>query len=308
MGQIVNWVDGLFLIAISALWGTSYPVTKVALQGFEPFLLGTLRFASSSIVLLGFMLWKRRTVALPRTDVIPVALLALFQSALFVAGLNLAVSFIPAGQASVIVYIFPLLVAVAAYLFLGEPLGRVQVAGLIIGVVGVAVAGWEHFAGGLDLRGALFAIGAAVSWAIASILFKRFLLHVDLLTVTTWQSVFAAGWLLLLSLVMMEFSQPVNLTLPVVLATGWLGFFGVAVAHFLWFYVLTRTSAAAASSYIFLAPVFGVLFSYGLLGEQLTIRLIVSLACVAAGIYLVNRPPTTDVPTDTAAGKQALRV
>jgi len=56
-----------------------------------------------------------------------------------------------------------------------------------------------------------------------------------------------------------------------------------------WFWVLKIYPASDMASYSFLAPVFGVLFSWLILGEEISWSVIAALALVAAGIYLVNR-------------------
>ena len=66
----------------------------------------------------------------------------------------------------------------------------------------------------------------------------------------------------------------------------------VAFASYLaWFWLLTRYPASHLRAYTFWTPLFGLLGGWLLLGDPVTPALILAMACVTVGIYLVNRPP-----------------
>ena len=86
-------------------------------------------------------------------------------------------------------------------------------------------------------------------------------------------------------------------SLPQPAALGALAYQCVVVAfigYLVWFRLLHRYQASRLVSFIFLTPVFGVILSGLLLGESLTLSLWTGLGMVAAGIYLVNRPTSTE--------------
>jgi drug/metabolite transporter (DMT)-like permease len=64
----------------------------------------------------------------------------------------------------------------------------------------------------------------------------------------------------------------------------------VAITYVVWFWLIRQYQASQLSTFTFLTPLFGVLFGGLLLSEPISPRLLVALALVAAGIYLVNRP------------------
>jgi drug/metabolite transporter (DMT)-like permease len=67
----------------------------------------------------------------------------------------------------------------------------------------------------------------------------------------------------------------------------------VVVAFFsyiLWFWMIHRYPVSRLTAFTFLAPLFGVSLSGLILGESITLRLLLGLTLVAGGIYLVNRP------------------
>ncbi len=65
----------------------------------------------------------------------------------------------------------------------------------------------------------------------------------------------------------------------------------ISVGFTVWFYILKIYPASDMASFGFLAPVFGVLFSWLILGEHISATIIAALVLVAVGIYLVNRKP-----------------
>ena len=60
-------------------------------------------------------------------------------------------------------------------------------------------------------------------------------------------------------------------------------------SYLLWFWLLTRYPATRVQSFVFLTPISGLLFAAALLGEPITLRLVLALVGVMLGITLVNR-------------------
>ena len=68
---------------------------------------------------------------------------------------------------------------------------------------------------------------------------------------------------------------------------------GAFVSYLAWMWMLARYPATKMSSFVFLTPVFALLFGAAWLGEPITTGLVAALGLVAVGIVLVNRKPTT---------------
>ncbi|KAA3622258.1 MAG: EamA family transporter, partial [Proteobacteria bacterium] len=65
----------------------------------------------------------------------------------------------------------------------------------------------------------------------------------------------------------------------------------VAIGFTVWFWVLSVYPASDMASFGFLSPVFGVLFGWLIFDETISVNVLLALAMVGAGIYLVNRKP-----------------
>lgn len=72
--------------------------------------------------------------------------------------------------------------------------------------------------------------------------------------------------------------------------------FVVSFTYLVWFWLMRRYPASGLSSFAFLTPVFGVLSGGLLLGEPLTIKILLALCLIAIGLTVVNRPRRRVVP------------
>ena len=77
------------------------------------------------------------------------------------------------------------------------------------------------------------------------------------------------------------------------------------VTYLVWFWLLTRYPASDLHAYTFWTPLFGLVAGWLLLGDPVTPALVLAMACVALGIYLVNRQPAA--AGDTRGGPAASR-
>src|SRR5688572_28314905 len=146
------------------VWALSFPLTKIALADLAPLPLAAARFAIASLLIGGWLLWKRPP--LPNgTDGVRFLLCGLIGIAVYNALLNSGQRTVRASAASFIVNTVPILTAILATLFLGERLTRWGWAGAPIGFggVGIIVSGQP---GGLVFgSGAVLIFGSAIAQA-----------------------------------------------------------------------------------------------------------------------------------------------
>ncbi len=93
-----------------------------------------------------------------------------------------------------------------------------------------------------------------------------------------------------------------GLTGPVVVAVLYQIVAVAFVSYLVWFWMLTRYPASALHAYTFWTPLFGLVAGWLLLSEPVTPALVLAMACVALGIYLVNRQPAAAGATRVGAG------
>jgi drug/metabolite transporter (DMT)-like permease len=218
------------------------------------------------------------------------AILGIANNALYLGLAYTGMQTVSAGLSGLIVSANPVFTAVLAALLLGERLTWRKVAGLLLGVIGVAFIVWHRMSVGTDsLHGILFTLAALASIVAGTILFKRLAPKGSLWIGNGVQNL-AAG------VVLLPFALTLSDVGDIVPNARLLGAFlfltlgGSILAYLLWFHLLKVCGATAASAYHFLMPPLGMLFAWMVLGERVEIRDLLGIVPVALGIYLVTRP------------------
>jgi len=275
------------------LWGANMVSIKVSIQGVPPILSALIRSVCSGLLLWIYAWASGHRVFLHTSDMKHGAAIGALFGAEFLV-LYYGIELTNASRAIIFLYTQPLWTALGAHLFLSaERLSTIKSVGLLLSFLGlVTVFGTRPTTlGPLYWVGDLMEVAAAVLWAATNIYIKRFMLNKP---ITHYQTLFAqllfsipvlaVGWLL------MEWGRPISLDGLVV---GSLVYQSVVIAfasYLLWFWMIHRYQVSRLAAFTFLTPLSGVILSGLLLDEPLTSFLLVGLALVAAGLYLVNRP------------------
>lgn len=289
-------IDGLavfLVLACCASWGMNQVAIKVANTGIPPVLQAGLRSVVSGLLLLG---WARaRGIPLFNRDGSLWAGIA--------AGVAFGLEFLllyqglewtTASRGVLFLYSMPFFVAIGAHLLIpGEKLTVIKAVGLVGAFCGLAIAlgeGLTGKAGEGDIVGDIFCIIAGFAWAATTILIRTTTLRfISAEKVLFYQLAVSAPLMIVASLIAGEgsatFSDP-----RVVLAFAYTAVVVAFISYVAWFWLLARYSPSAMSVFTFLTPIFGAFAGVLVLGEAMTWRLLVALALVALGIYLVNRP------------------
>jgi drug/metabolite transporter (DMT)-like permease len=191
---------------------------------------------------------------------------------------------------------FPLGTLLMAALLFDEGLGVAEVGGALLTLVGVilvalpAGARAESTARRADVVGVGLAVGAAVFWALASIVTKIGLTNVDLLTAATIRMPAAALalWLLLIRSEGWPPKQPLWRVPPrglALLAAG--GLLGPALSTVIWMFSIQEIGVARTDVVVATSPIFAVLMAAAVLREPIGWRVAAGTLISVAGIMLV---------------------
>ncbi|MEH7225158.1 DMT family transporter [Bacillus sp. JJ1566] len=278
-------------IAILCLiWGFNFVIMKLGNGVFPPGEFAAWRFLTGSIVLLGLCFIKK--IPLPnKSDFKWFVLCGLLQTTYFNIAIQISLNYISAGLTSVLTYSMPLFLSIMAHRWIpGERLTVKKTFGIMIGIAGLFLAMNIHFGGSIWI--VLLAISSAISWAIASLLFKLKLKHCDTVQFTTWQMTIGAVGLLVYTL-SFETGESHWGFMPVV----YIMFSGVvasALAFVMWNHILRRTEASKASTSLLVVPIVGVISGYILLDENLSLITLAGILLVLVGIWIVNSKSTQE--------------
>lgn len=287
----------LRLVGMAALWGASWSWGKVVAQSMAPLAAASLRFLFASVVLL---LWMHRASALRDLrklsgrqwfGLTAAALAGVFgYSSFFMLSLQL----VPAGKAAIVVTLNPGATLLLAAILFREHLNPAILAGMVLSAIGayIAISGGSSSAlpGTLGI-GELLLLGCVACWVAYTLIGRLVLKGVDALTTTTVTTVIGALLLLLASL---GFEGPAawqalgNAPLNAWGSLAALAFGATAIAYAWYFEGVKALGAGAASGYITLVPVFGVLFSSLWLDEATNPSLFLGAALAISGMALMH--------------------
>lgn len=286
----IDTLGATLLVGFSVLMGLNQVLMKLVNAGMNPVFQAGLRSAVAFVPVFLLVLWRGRSLRLPEGSLLPGTICGLLFAFEFLL-LFKALDFTSVTRTSVLFYTMPIWVSVMAHFLIpGEALTRVRTAGLVIATLGVIVALAHNTqpATELALLGDVMTLAAAVGWAGLAIVarvsrFSRARPEIQLLH----QLLVSAPILLAFAPLFGPVFREMTPGLWGIFAFQAVGV--VAIGFFVWLWVLSVYPASDMSSFIFLTPLFGVTFGWLILGEPLAWNIVVALAMVGTGIWLVNR-------------------
>ncbi|WP_282940954.1 DMT family transporter [Paenibacillus sp. RC67] len=275
-------VPVVLLIASTFLMGSSFVIGKMGLTYFSPLFLTSIRFMLGGFLLFLLVILKMRQW--PSREMLwKSVVIGAFQTAGVMACIFISMQFISAGESSILTFTNPLLVLIFSSLLLKERYMPRQWLGVFIGLIGVVIvlSGEYHYNAGTWIG-----FGSAVFWACATLLVKRWAVGLNMWMLSALQMSFGGLILLILSVSFESITAVWSWeSFGIVI---WLAIPGSLIQFSLWYSLLSKMEPWKASSYLFLAPVFGVLTGALWLHEPLGGNKLVGGLCVFTGIFLSN--------------------
>ena len=278
----------LFLLA--AIWGASYLFIKVAVEDIEPAPMMAVRTLVAAAVLLGYLAWRLGWTR-ARTD-----LRTAWRHCLVLGLLNAALPFwliawgekyIDSSLAAVLQASVPIFNALILLRVLPhERLSGTRLAGLAIGITGVAVVTGIHPDGGWwAIAGAVAIVGSSLSYAGAGV-YGQLAVSGTAGPVLATGSMLVGGLVLLpLALFQLPSSVPSGEAIASLLA---LTLVGTAFAQLVLFRLLALHGSARLSLVTYLMPGFALVYGALLLDEEITPLMLGGLALILAGVALAS--------------------
>jgi drug/metabolite transporter (DMT)-like permease len=273
--------------------GAALVATRFVVDDAGPISLALLRYIVGFLCLLPFVLMAGKAAHIARRDIAPIALIGIMQFAGVVAVLNFGLKYIPAGRAALIFATFPLITMLLAAALGQERVTFSKSAGVLFTMLGVGLAlgdrALERGAAPDAWIGELAVFFSAFCGALSSVLYRPYLRRYPALPVGALAMLASVGFLALLAP-----SEGFYDGLPRFSAGGWAAviFIGVSsgVFFYLWLWALERTTATKVTVFLALSPITAAALGWLLLGEPLTLFLLLGVACVALGLCVAHWP------------------
>ncbi len=284
----------LLLVALSLIWGITWPVMKVALNEIPPLTMRGTAAVFGAVTYFLLCLLMRRSLRIPSpkawAHVLVASLLNIVAFSLFSAFAQLLAT---TSRVAILAYTMPIWATLLAWPFLRERPNRVQAIALMLCGIGLAILIYPLMSNGIPL-GIVFALAVGMCWGGGTVYLKWAQIDADQMGVGSWQMTIAA---VILVAAMLAFDGRPHFGgahVDGLLATAWTGIFSNGMAYALWFTIVRQLPAATASLGVLASPVIGVIGSFFILGEVPTTADMVGFALIfaASACVLLTRQST----------------
>lgn len=274
------------LLILAAVWGASFLFLRISSPEFGPVPLIFVRTTLASLVLLPFVFWTKSA-----RDIV-----ANWKIFLLVGAISTAIPFslfaytsiyVTAGKTSILNATTPFFSAVIAFAFLQERLAIYGVLGLILGFFGVYFLS-SHEVGGVDGAGMLPVFAALVAtflYAVSSTFVKLKMSNMTPLIVATGSQLFSG--LILFPFAIYAWPEE-NPSLLAWSSTVVMAVFSTAIALIIFFRLIQTAGVTKTVSVTYMIPLFGILWGYLFLGEQVTSFMLVGGSLILIGVGLTT--------------------
>lgn len=280
------------LLACCFFWGLQQVLVKATLPELAPVFQASVRFVGAVPLLWLWCLWRGVNMRGPTGSLGP----GLLAGALFAgefACMFIGLQNTTASRLTVFLYTSPFWVALLVPLFVPtERLRPIQWLGLACAFVAVVFALWDsltHTGPDSTWIGDLLGLAAGLFWGLTTVVIRSTrLASAAAEPLLMYQIAVSAVVLPLLSLALGEpwnWDWSLFATGSILLQTG----IGAFASYLAWMWLLARYPATKISAFVFLTPLFALLFGALWLGETVTPNLMAAMGLVAVGIVLVNR-------------------
>lgn len=287
-----RWTVVLAFGLVYLFWGSTYLGIDLAVQNIPPALMCGLRFSVAGVVMLAVCAATGRKIFYPPRQLALAAVVGL----LLLMGGNLTLSYaelaVSTGLAAMIVAITPLWFMVLDSLLLGDHhISNRGKAGLFLGILGLFVLVWPQLQAGSLGRRELWAsvslIGGSFSWALGSVLAKRWQSGMDVFSAPGWQITAAGAGNLIFALLNRDLSRTtwsarsLGAVAYLIVCGSWIGY-----TAYIW--LLEHVPTSKVSTYAYVNPVVAVLLGWLILHERVDRFILSGTAIVVLSVILVT--------------------
>src|SRR6266853_3420788 len=277
-------------LVLCCIWGSTWLFIKLGLADLPPITFAGIRFVIAFLILASLVIARRARWPRTRAEWILIAVSGALQF-----GLNYGLVFwgeqhISSGLAAVLQSTFPAFGLVIAHFYLAhERLTMVKVAGVLLGVLGVAVIFSDQLsiAGSMALLGSVALVLSALCGSYSNVLVKAYGSKIDPQVFAACQMIF--GFVPLLAIGISTEGNPLRYhwTMMAVISLLYLTVVGSVVAFALYYWLVRKMDVTNTLLIALVVPVVAVILGMIVLHEKLNWRLLGGGACIISGLGMI---------------------
>ncbi|WP_201560592.1 EamA family transporter [Psychrobacter sp. NC44] len=293
-------------VLVTFIWGVNFTFIAWGLESFPPLMLTALRFFFTAVPLVFFL----KPPKFNRTLFIYAIGTFVMQYAFVFTAMHLGAS---AGLTALLLQIQIFITVLLAYFILGEAVSRMQIIGMLVGVLGLSVIAL-NLGGDMPLAGFVCILIAAIGWSFGNIASKQASTQVtqqgsdraiissntgrnkasalSALALVVWGGLIACVILTLSSLIFeteaWQLATFTEASLKSWLSLGFIVYVSTLIGFGLWAHLLSQNTASKVMPFALLVPVFGMTTSVLLTGEVVTWWKMLAMILILSGLVLAN--------------------
>lgn len=291
--DIPVWLAFLFLLITALSWAGSVVAGRAASAHVPPYAISFIRWLAAFLIYLPFggpVLWRQRRLLIRHFPIL--CAFALFGVVGFTVPYYVGLQYTAAVNATLMNGTGPIMILLLAFLMVGTPITFGQGLGIALASAGtIAIVLRGNFAGILDLEiniGDALVLASFFSWAVYTVMLKWRPDGMNQLAFLV--ALCGIASLMMLPMYLWEIHQGrvFEPTRDNLLIIGYAALFPSVIAYVCWNLAINRLGTGRASVTQYLIPVFGVVLSVSILGEDVAWFHLVGIASIFAGIYLAS--------------------
>ena len=252
----------------SILWASASIAGKFGLHSSEPLTLFTIRFLLAGAILLAYVAIARKWQTPTKKEWIQITIFGAFNTTLYLGIFILALGDVAAGITALMVALNPLMISLLSSIWIRRPVAAREWFSIALGMIGVAIATLPLFEDGYaTVFGVVLLLISMLTYSIGAVYYASVKWNLQRSVINGWQVLI--GGLLLLPFTLFFEGGHTTYDTTFWLSVGWLVIPVSIVAVQLWLYLL-KEDAVKASLWLFVSPIFGLLYSTWLLDEPFT--------------------------------------
>ncbi|HEX5612623.1 MAG TPA: DMT family transporter [Burkholderiales bacterium] len=278
------------LVGLTLAWGFNWTAMKVSLAEVSPWAFRALCLGGGAAILFLLLRSLGTPLRVPRSEWRRLVLLSFLNITCWNLLVAYGVSMIPSGRAAIIAYTMPVLAIPLSVWLLRERMNGRKLTGIALGVAGLVLLLAEQVA---SMRaapvGALLMLAAAATWAIGTVLQKKFPVSIPVTAYTAW-IMLVGGVPIIVVAAWVDLGRHPPISTQAWLAIGYNVFVAFAWAHWAWIKIATSVSVTIFSLSMLMIPVVGVISGMIFLGERPSAPEVGAMVAILAALAAVAVP------------------
>ncbi|MBN2515579.1 MAG: DMT family transporter [Deltaproteobacteria bacterium] len=287
-------MDYLLLLLTVLFWSGNFVMGRWIYPEIPPVALAFWRWALALVILLPFTLrevYRQRDVI--RQNLKMLALLALLSVTNFNIFLYVALNTSPVANAALINSMIPIFIVILSWVGFRRGISLVQVIGIVLSLSGLVFIVLKGDLAALHavrfLRGDLWALSAALSWAIYTVLLRHYSVALSPVSFLTVIIIIGVVFIFPVYLGELAAGARANFTPAAVGGICYLALFPSILSYLFWNRGIRTVGATRTGVFIHLLPVFSIILAMIFLGEPLKMFHVIGACLIFSGIYLTTR-------------------